>query len=379
VSEDHPSILEAYRLFARSRASALDAEIVRRGERARSRVRARLNGETMSATNAIKDGGMKLAALVARAVTQWSPWPIVAVLRLIVGGSQRGGRGKRGASEWEFHDQRYGTDAAELLDVYLPRTPSQEEQPFGTVIWVHGGSFVSGHKDDQAPYFRDLAASGCAVVSVEYSRAPETRFPIPVRQVIAAIGYLTANAAGFGLDPSRMVLAGDSAGANICAQVALCATNTHYASLLGVDFVGEPPVVKGLVLCCGVLDMTLLPRTRPVDELLVPVVDAVGWAYSGVRHFRDDDYFVAAMSLSNFLVPDFPPTFLTVGNVDPLRSQSETFAERLLAIGVDVDAVFYDESYEPPLGHEYQFDLDSREGRTALSRITAFCKRIFDT
>jgi acetyl esterase/lipase len=71
----------------------------------------------------------------------------------------------------------------------------------------------------------------------------------------------------------------------------------------------------------------------------------------------------------------FPPTFLTVGNADPLRPHSEALATSLVEQGVEVDTLFYPAAHEPALGHEYQFDLDLEDARTALTRIVAFLRR----
>lgn len=322
---------------------------------------------------------IRLATLVARATLRLSPWPIIVGLRMMVDGPQS----RRGVWEGappgvQFLNERYGEGNSELLDVYLPHLGFQARAPVPVVAWIHGGSFVAGHKDDQASYFRALSCEGCAVISIEYSHAPEARFPNPIRQVVAALAYLKDNAERFGIDCSRIVLAGDSAGANICVQVALVATNVNYGSLLEVDFDADPKSIVGVVLCCAVLDVMPLPDTSPVDELVSCVADAVGWAYSGVPNYREDDHFVTAMSLGKFVTDDFPPAFMTVGNADPLRGQSINFARQLRGIGITVDTLFVDEGHVPRLGHEYQFDLETIEGRAALSRIVSFTKGRWD-
>ena len=98
------------------------------------------------------------------------------------------------------------------------------------------------------------------------------------------------------------------------------------------------------------------------------------WAYSGRRRFADDASLALA-SVVDHLTDAFPPTFVTVGNADPLRVHSEALAERLAARGVEVDTLFWPDGHEPPLGHEYQFDLDSEAGRLAFERMLAFLRR----
>lgn len=73
-----------------------------------------------------------------------------------------------------------------------------------------------------------------------------------------------------------------------------------------------------------------------------------------------------------FTRSDFPPTFITAGNADPLESQSLEFAQKLESLKVPTDSLFYDKNHQPKLPHEYQFNLDNADGRQALSRIVAF-------
>ena len=73
------------------------------------------------------------------------------------------------------------------------------------------------------------------------------------------------------------------------------------------------------------------------------------------------------------LVDDrFPPTFLTVGDADPLRPQSEDLAAALARAGVPLTTVFHPLADGPKLGHEYQFELGRPEARQALDRLLAF-------
>jgi hypothetical protein len=63
---------------------------------------------------------------------------------------------------------------------------------------------------------------------------------------------------------------------------------------------------------------------------------------------------------------------MTVGNADPLRPHSELLVERLRANGLEPQTLFFRTDYEPPLGHECQFDLDTEAGRVFLERMLAF-------
>jgi acetyl esterase/lipase len=95
------------------------------------------------------------------------------------------------------------------------------------------------------------------------------------------------------------------------------------------------------------------------------------WAYSGEKDFMNDSRFATA-SLINYLTADFPATFISAGNADPLLPQSRELAAGLSARGVRVDSLFFADDHAPPLPHEYQFNLDTDEGQLALERVVGF-------
>ena len=102
---------------------------------------------------------------------------------------------------------------------------------------------------------------------------------------------------------------------------------------------------------------------------------ACGWAYSGTKDFLNSDYFISTTAVADHITTHFPPAFLTVGNVDPLRTQTEGLLAALQNHQVPVETLFYEPTHQPPLSHEYQFDLSLADGQMALDRITAFLQR----
>jgi acetyl esterase/lipase len=213
-----------------------------------------------------------------------------------------------------------------------------------------------------------IADAGFTVVGLRYSLAPEATYPTPIRQVMTALAHLQNSADRLHVDPTRLVLAGDSAGAQISAQVAAMITNPDYARQVGVASTVDPAQLRGVALCCGIFDLAAINPSSSFKNFF----KAVGWAYSGTRDYQHNQPFVATVSVTNHLTADFPPTFLTAGNADPLAPQSAALAALLTAKGVEVDTLFYPPDHQPPLGHEYQFDLDLEDGRIALQRLLAF-------
>lgn len=268
-------------------------------------------------------------------------------------------------------DLAYGSAPDQRLDVYR-RDGSTGRDP--VVVWLHGGGWLAGDKSDWGPYYALLAEAGFTVVVPNYRRAPEHRYPAALHDAIAAVAYVQRERRALGVDPKRVVLAGDSAGAQLAAQVAALSTSPSYARQLRVRAPLAAESLRGTVLDCGVYD--LLPYVRGDDGaggILGFAVSQLVWAYAGTN---DPDATVfRRLSVLRELTPAFPPTFVTGGNADPLTDrQSRPLAERLRQLGVPVDALLYPRDHEPPLSHEYQLDLDSDAGQVALARTIAFLR-----
>jgi acetyl esterase len=315
------------------------------------------------------------AAMGAARASLWvSPRPVALALR---GQFARNGRAWGGAllqrapvGVSAVIDEPYGDHPDEVLDVYRPGSIDPgESRP--TVVWTHGGAFVGGSKAEIAGYLRILANAGFTAVGLRYSLAPEARHPTPVRQVLAALNHLQGSADRLNVDSSRLLLAGDSAGAQITAQVAATITNPEAADRLGLAPTVEGSQLRGVVLCCGLYDLVAFASASPYAAL----VDAVGWAYTGARRFRADRRLLARLAVEPLIGEAFPPTFLTVGNADPLAPQSVVLAAALAARGVPVDTLFFPADHQPPLEHEYQFHFDRADAEVALERLLAFLNR----
>jgi acetyl esterase len=308
-----------------------------------------------------------------RAAQFVTPVPTARFIRTLfarTGAAQAAKLASRAPTEVDARlDHRYGAHPDERFDVFAP-TGVAERRP--TVVWVHGGGFVGGTKDELADYFRLLASRGFTVVAIRYTLAPEATFPTPVRQTLAALRHLAAHANNLRVDAQNIVLAGDSAGSHIAAQAAMVCTDATAAIRLGLEAV---PAIRlaGVILCCGVYDVRRLVPDSSTGKLFV---DAAMWSYSGSRRYRDDDAFLSAMSVPDHVSASFPPAFVTVGNVDPLRSQSEQLIRRLEEVGVHVERLLYPADHAPALSHEYQFDLELEDARAALDDIAAFVRRI---
>ncbi len=313
-----------------------------------------------------------IAALIVAGFSL-SPWPGVLLVRAAFD------RGAAAASDRlaprvpaavTTTTHRYDPDdPAALLDIY--RLPDASTG-LPVIVWVHGGGFVSGQRADVANYLKILAGRGFIVVNVDYTIAPEARYPTPVRQLATALGFLHGEAAEHDLDGARFVLAGDSAGAQIAAQTAAAATDAAYGQQLGVKDAPWRDALAGVSLFCGVYDIAGLGEGAILGRWFVQVT---GWAYSGDRNWRRSEV-LDTFDLTARMSPAFPAAFVTVGNADPLEPQSRALARTMEDAGVPVSTLFFPPDHEPALGHEYQFDLDSAAGQQALDALDAWLRAL---
>lgn len=302
-----------------------------------------------------------------------SPWPSAWLIRSVFSyGASKTNAALAKHVPTGIREQRdiaYGDAADERLDVFLPSDGAQPGRP--TLVWIHGGGFVGGDRQDVAPYLKILAGKGYATVAVGYSHAPAAQYPTPVLQANKALGFLQRESVRLGIDAGRIVLAGDSAGAHIAAQLAAGLTGRDYATLLGLQPAIEPNRLTGVALFCGVFDLTALDFTGPFGSF----VRSALFAYFGTANPLESDRITEA-AVPRYVNEAFPPSFLSVGNGDPLAPQSVTMAQALRDRGVKVDTLFFPPDTEPKLPHEYQFDLDRPEGQQALDRLTAFLQSL---
>jgi len=300
-----------------------------------------------------------------------SPWPSVWLIRHAFSAD-----GSRLAAALEKHvpqgvdailDQAYGEAGANRLDVFLP---AGSARPLPAIVWVHGGAFVAGDKAEVANYLKIVAARGYVAVGVNYTRAPAAEYPTPVREANAALAYVLANAARFHVDPARIFLAGDSAGAQIAAQLAAVISAPDYARATGIAPALARNALRGVVLFCGVFDAEAVDPAGAFAGFLRTVT----WAYFARKDMTGDPR-LAEFSVRAHLTADYPPAFVSAGNGDPLGPQSVALVAAMRESGVAVDALFFPDERAPPLPHEYQFNLDDEAGREALERLSAFLAR----
>jgi acetyl esterase len=196
------------------------------------------------------------------------------------------------------------------------------------VLYLHGGGWVICSPDTHDGVCRRLAnAAGLRVASLGYRMAPEHPFPAPLDDCVAAARWLRANGRELGLDPDRLALAGDSAGANL-----------SLATLLALRDAGEPlPAAAALIYGAFSADDLDSPSHRRYgggEYILSTPLMRWFWDQYVPDPARRDDPLVSPLRAD---LRGLPPLYVAAAELDPLRDDSERLAGRLALAGVDFD------------------------------------------
>jgi acetyl esterase len=203
--------------------------------------------------------------------------------------------------------------------------------PLPMVVYYHGGGWVLGDFDTHARMVADLAiASGSAIIFVEYALAPETPFPVPLEQCYRALIWAAAQAATLGLDQDCISIAGDSAGGNLAAAVALLSARRG------------GPQIRLQALLYPVTDCDFSTASyRDFESGLNLDMAAMRWFWD---HYISDLAQRMQPLASPLRAPleemrNQPPALIITAECDVLRDEGEAFARKLAQAEVPVTAV----------------------------------------
>lgn len=308
-----------------------------------------------------------------------SPWPGAMVIRAVFnhGGGQTLQALEQKLPDYPvrvLHDEQYRpTDKDARLDVYIPEAAAPQDR-LPLIIWTHGGAWLSGNKKAAAPYYARLANEGYIVISLGYSLAPNKKYPTAVHQLNDAYAHILKQAGRYQVNTEKILFAGDSAGAQLSSQMAAIITSPAYAEEMRIKPALKPAQLAGVLLFCGIYKMEGLTHPDPTLPKIVSWGDDVAvWAYTGSR--GKPDPLIRQMSAYYHATNQYPATFITGGNADPLTdAQSRPFADKLRKLGVSVASLFYPKDHTPALPHEYQFTLNA-DGERAYAAMLEFIKQ----
>lgn len=225
------------------------------------------------------------------------------------------------------------------IDLYLPPEASPAA-PVPLVVFFHGGGFMAGDRRDmQFAIYLGVLNCGYALASVGYRVSSETQFPEPVRDCKTAIRRLRAIAPEYGIDPSRIAVAGNSAGAYMALMVA-CSPNIPLLEDRTTGDAAFGTEVRCCVATYPPVDFSLVDAQKlqegdasaPMSNPESPESRFMGAAVNSLP-----PEVVQAASPAHYLTPNVPPILLKAGTCDELvpHAQSVYFANRAKLIAGD--------------------------------------------
>jgi acetyl esterase len=220
-----------------------------------------------------------------------------------------------------------------LPDDVDPRAASQGGafRPPGLIVYAHGGAFVQGSLPSWDHYLRDLVRlSGVAALSVDYRLAPEHRFPAAFDDMVAVTRLAAREGAGFGIDPARLAVGGDSAGACLALGAALAMRDAGETALC----------FQLLIYGCFSTDVDS-PSWRRFGQGAGLSQASMRWAWQTYleRPEQWQDWRAAPILAG---LSGLPPAYLVVGNLDPLIDDSQNLAARLKEADVPCELAVYE-------------------------------------
>lgn len=245
--------------------------------------------------------------------------------------------------------------------------PAGSEHLLALLVYFHGGGFVlgdlAGYASQCAHWAKDI---GCAVLFPQFRLAPEDPYPAPVHDAIASLNWARDNALELGIDPQRIVVAGDSAGGNLAANMAIAAR------------AGEVPRLALQVLCYPLTDFRpyvgLAPASASAEEF-----SQHHWLDRSALEWFARCYFsrpeqAEEPRASPLLTDDLAglaPAVVVTAAFDPLRDEGRAYAKRLREAGVSVTDWCIDGMIHNFLGHTGK----SSAARAAYLRLAGEIRR----
>lgn len=225
-----------------------------------------------------------------------------------------------------------GGEESLWMRIYVPGAVKEAENGLPVMLYFHGGGFIMGSIVDHDPLCGKLADEcGAVVIAPEYRLAPEHPFPACVDDAVLAAEWAISHAGEYGGDPSKMLAAGDSSGANIAASLALLARE------------GKAPEISGLILFYGTFGCISLEESASAQlygggGYVLPL----GAMEKMMELYVPEDTDPCDIRLNPGKAADLrgmPPAIVVTAGLDPLRDDGEEFARRLEESGNEVHLI----------------------------------------
>jgi len=250
-------------------------------------------------------------------------------------------------------------------DITLRLYKPERKPPLPILLFFHGGGWVFGNLKNYESFCTQIVnLSSSAVVSVDYNLAPEHKFPEPVEDCYSALIWILENGNKYGLDPSRLIICGDSAGGNISAAITLMARDRGISSigyqvliypavdLSSFDYESFKLFGSGNLLDTEDMPLAIERYLNSEDERFNPCVSPI-----------------LAKDFSNL-----PPAYVITAGYDVLRDEGHAYALKLVKAGVPVAIRCYKEF----MHGFFTMDAISDAVRPAIVETAEFLKKVFN-
>jgi acetyl esterase len=202
--------------------------------------------------------------------------------------------------------------------LYRPPQGGGTEGPLPVVVYFHGGGWILGSPESHdLPVARICAEAKVAVVNLDYRLAPESVFPDALMDCLAAVNWVASAGRQYGLDPDRLGVAGDSAGANLAAG--LC----HWIRDHGGPRIRHQTLIYPALTTKVAAGLSGGVSAESVSQYVR--------AYFGGQDLAENSY---AMPLSAKSFAGLPPAFIATAELDPILPHGESYVERLRHAGI---------------------------------------------
>ncbi len=215
------------------------------------------------------------------------------------------------------------------LRIYQPK---QSDNPLPMLLFFHGGGWVWGSLNSHDGFCRELCMrASVIVISVDYHRAPEYKFPAAISDCYTAVCWVAQNGKQFGGDTSRIGVIGDSAGGNLAVAVCLMARDQQF------------PPLQYQILMYPVLDYNFeRPSYQENGAGYFLTTPNMRWFWHQyLADIESDQSNQYAVPLRAENTHNLPPAFLLLAEFDPLRDEGLAYYKRLQEVGNDAQCKIY--------------------------------------
>ncbi len=206
--------------------------------------------------------------------------------------------------------------------------PANNNEKLPAIIYLHGGGWVMGGKESFDMLIKQLAINtNSVVIFPEYSRSPEAKYPVALKEIYSVLEYIYENPDEFNIDNDSIAIAGDSAGANMATVTALKSKNQN------------GPKLKFQCLFYPVTNADMDTKSYDLFKdgpwLSKKAMEWFFEAYAPDKESRNDIY-VSPLKADEEDLKGLPPTLIITAENDVLRDEGEAYARKLDSAGVDV-------------------------------------------